>query len=81
MRDRATLYLAELDGHAGGPDAIDVKWTIPAKNLEKSLRQYLDNGTDTPFNLVSTLDFSPPAARDSLQASCQGMHWLACYSE
>ena len=53
MRDRATLYLAELDGHAGGPQAIDVQWSIPPKNLEKSLRAYLENGTDAPFDLVS----------------------------
>jgi hypothetical protein len=53
VRDRATLYLAELDGLAGGPEAIDVHWTIPAKNLEKSLREYLENGTDAPFDLVS----------------------------
>lgn len=52
VRDRATLYLAELDGHAGGPEAIDVQWSIPAKNLESSLRAYLDNGTDAPFDLV-----------------------------
>ncbi len=52
MRDRATLYLAELDGLAGGPEAINVQWTIPAKNLEKSLREYLDNGTNAPFQLV-----------------------------
>lgn len=55
VRDRATLYLAELDGHAGGPEAIDVHWSIPPKNLEKSLRAYLENGTDAPFDLVSTL--------------------------
>ncbi len=59
MRDRATLYLAELDGRAGGPDAIDVHWAIPAKNLEKSLRAYLDNGTDAPFDLVRASRFSP----------------------
>lgn len=52
MRDRATLYLAELDGNAGGPQAIDVQWNIPPKNLEKSLRAYLENGTDKPFDLV-----------------------------
>lgn len=55
MRDRATLYLAELDGHAGGPQAIDVQWAIPPKNLEKSLRAYLENGTDAPFDLVGPL--------------------------
>jgi hypothetical protein len=54
VRDRATLYLAELDGLAGGPAAITVQWNIPAKNLERSLRAYLENGSDAPFDLVST---------------------------
>ena len=52
VRDRATLYLAELDGKAGGLEAVDVQWDIPARNLEKSLRAYLDNGAEAPFDLV-----------------------------
>ncbi|CAL8463056.1 g2590 [Coccomyxa elongata] len=61
VRDRATLYLAELDGHAGGPEAIDVHWSIPPKNLEKSLRAYLENGTDAPFDLASVPRAVPQA--------------------
>ncbi|KAK9907459.1 hypothetical protein WJX75_004057 [Coccomyxa subellipsoidea] len=61
VRDRATLYLAELDGHAGGPQAIDVQWNIPPKNLEKSLRAYLENGTDAPFDLASVPKAVPQA--------------------
>ena len=53
VRDRATLELAQLNGLAGGPAAINVQWNIPAKNLEKALRAYLENGTDAPFDLVS----------------------------
>lgn len=53
VRDRATLELAQLNGLAGGPAAISVQWNIPAKNLEKALRAYLENGTDVPFDLVS----------------------------
>ena len=53
VRDRATLHLAELDGKAGGLAAVKVQWNIPAKNLEKSLRAYLENGTDAPFDMVS----------------------------
>lgn len=52
MRDRATLYLAELGGKAGGVEAVDVQWDLPARNLDKSLRSYLDNGGDAPFSLV-----------------------------
>ncbi|EIE27371.1 Coatomer, gamma subunit [Coccomyxa subellipsoidea C-169] len=61
VRDRATLYLAELDGNAGGPQAIDVQWNIPPKNLEKSLRAYLENGTDKPFDLASVPKAVPQA--------------------
>ena len=53
VRDRATLHLAELNGKAGGLAAVKVQWNIPAKNLEKSLRAYLENGTDAPFDMVS----------------------------
>ena len=52
VRDRATLYLAELGGKAGGVEAVDVQWDVPARNLEKSLRSYLDNGGEAPFSLV-----------------------------
>ena len=52
MRDRATLYLAELGGKAGGVEAVDVQWDVPVRNLEKSLRTYLDNGGEAPFSLV-----------------------------
>ena len=52
MRDRATLYLAELGGKAGGVEAVEVQWDVPARNLEKSLRTYLDNGGEAPFSLV-----------------------------
>ncbi len=52
MRDRATLYLAELGGKAGGVEAVDVQWDLPARNLDKSLRSYLDNGGEAPFSLV-----------------------------
>ena len=68
VRDRATLHLAELNGLAGGPAAINVQWNIPAKNLEKSLRAYLENGTDAPFDLV-TLFLSHAT---SLEGPCDG---------
>ena len=59
VRDRATLYLAELDRLAGGPAAITVQWNIPAKNLEKSLRAYLENSPDAAFDLVSAVYPAP----------------------
>jgi len=54
VRDRATLYLKQLDGGAGGPEAISKPWPVPAANLEKSLHSYLDGPTDAPF-LLSTV--------------------------
>lgn len=72
MRDRATLYLARLDGRAGGPEAVDVHWTIPAKNLEKSLRAHLDSGSDAPFDLVRT----PLPPHSAQHAFPTGVSWL-----
>ncbi len=53
MRDRATLYLKQLDGVAGGPDAICRPWPVPGSNLEVALHSYMDGPTDAPFLLVS----------------------------
>lgn len=58
MRDRATLYLAQLTGNAGGTAAIENSWSIPARNLEKSLRAYLEADQLEPFDLVR-LPFNP----------------------
>jgi hypothetical protein len=72
VRDRATLYLAELGGKAGGAEAVDVHWDLPARNLEKSLRAYLDNGGEAPFSLVRLIglplrDARAPAAAPLLR--------------
>lgn len=53
VRDRATLYLSQLTGHAGGEEAVQQQWDVPAKNLEASLRSYLQNGAQQAFDLVS----------------------------
>lgn len=53
VRDRATLYLKQLDGVAGGPDAICRPWPVPGSNLEVALHSYMDGPTDAPFLLVS----------------------------
>ncbi|KAK9828275.1 hypothetical protein WJX74_006878 [Apatococcus lobatus] len=56
VRDRATLYLRELGGLNGSTpsqsDYIDLNWTLPNKNLETCLRQYLENGATQPFDLA-----------------------------
>ncbi len=52
VRDRATLYLEQLEGRAGGFDAITVDGLVSAKNLESSLLQYLEGPLDAPFDVV-----------------------------
>ena len=54
VRDRATLYLYQLQRAAEGPDSVDPHWRIPAKGLEAALARYLAApDTDQPFDLVS----------------------------
>jgi hypothetical protein len=55
VRDRATLYLDQLGGVAGGTEAITAPWAVPGTNLEAALKAYLDGPTDAPFDLVCTL--------------------------
>lgn len=55
MRDRATLYLEQLGGVAGGTEAITAPWAVPGTNLEAALKAYLDGPTDAPFDLVHGL--------------------------
>ncbi len=52
VRDRATLYLEQLEGRAGGFDAITVDAHVSAKNLELALVKYLDGPLDAPFDAV-----------------------------
>jgi hypothetical protein len=53
VRDRATLYLYQLQRAAEGPDSVDPHWRIPAKGLEAALARYLAApDTDQPFDLV-----------------------------
>lgn len=77
MRDRATLYLKQLDGGAGGPEAISKPWPVPATNLEKSLHSYLDGPTDAPFLLVrdSGMQRTPPPPTRGIRFP--GVHFCA----
>lgn len=53
MRDRATLYLYQLQRAPAAGDSVDPQWRIPAKGLEAALQQYLDApDQDQPFDLV-----------------------------
>lgn len=70
MRDRATLYLSQLEGSGSGEEAVQPQWDVPSKNLEASLRAYLQNGAQQAFDLVGTL----PACSQTpmLEADCCG---------
>jgi len=52
VRDRATLYLSQLEGGGSGEEAVQPQWDVPFKNLEASLRAYLQNGAQHAFDLV-----------------------------
>ena len=67
VRDRATLYLSQLTGLAGGEEAVQQSWDVPAKNLEASLRSYLQNGAQQAFDLVSP---NSGTSSSSVQAEC-----------
>ena len=59
MRDRATLYVEQLSGKAGGVEAlVQPTARLPLKNLETALQEYLAGPTDKPFNF----DAVPPDA-------------------
>ena len=68
MRDRATLFLAELQGQEKAkPEARP--WNLAPRNLEASLQAYLASAnTDQPFNLVrvSDLPYSLPCDHHSV---------------
>lgn len=52
VRDRATLYLAQLEGHAGGLQGITAPVDVSVVVLEKTLQEYIASGTtDRPFDL------------------------------
>lgn len=52
MRDRATLYVEQLSGKAGGVGALVEKAPrLPLKNLEAALQIYLAGSTEVPFDL------------------------------
>ncbi len=65
VRDRATLYLAQL-GALNDIDAarslIAPEWLYPAKNLVSSLEEYLAAGdTSQPFDLSTVAKQAPPS--------------------
>lgn len=85
VRDRATLYLAELetaslvaavdeeeDVTANSGTIIDPRWQIPARGLETKLKEYLENeNTDEPFDLSTVPAALPPSPKS--KAKPQGL--------
>jgi coatomer subunit gamma len=70
VRDRATLYLAQLGevsedtALAPGSGLIDPDWNIPAKALESKLNEYLAAGdTAEPFDLSCVPTVLPPSPK------------------
>jgi len=54
VRDRAMLHLTQLQGGAGGAEAISPDLDINLAAFEASLRNYLDaDDTQQPFDVVS----------------------------
>lgn len=67
VRDRATLYLYQLQHAPQGPDSVDPHWRIPARALDDALTAYLAQpDTEQPFDLASvpeTVAVSPAKAK------------------
>lgn len=52
VRDRATMYLAQLAGQAGGPQHMGAQLDVSLIGLEKQLNEYVGGATDRPFDMV-----------------------------
>lgn len=79
VRDRATLYLKQLEGLAGGPESVRNHLHLPLRNLEATLKAYVSNPSDDPFDLVISHllthafhadAFEPPGKCDARNHSC-----------
>ena len=56
VRDRATLYITQLQEADGQPVPQPAPWNISSKSLEAALQAYLeDGGQSAPFDLVRGL--------------------------
>ncbi|KAG2486424.1 hypothetical protein HYH03_014871 [Edaphochlamys debaryana] len=64
VRDRATLHLQQLEGKAGGPDAVQPRLDVNITAMEKALSDYLAGPTDKPFD-ISVVPKAPPPVRAS----------------
>lgn len=53
VRDRATIFIEQLTGSAGGVSEVTMQPSFPLKNLEAALEEYLKGPMDQPFDVVS----------------------------
>lgn len=54
VRDRAVLHLTQLQGLAGGPEAVTITLDANLVAMEGQLREYVSSSeTAEPFDLVS----------------------------
>ncbi|GIL83130.1 hypothetical protein Vretimale_11463 [Volvox reticuliferus] len=51
VRDRAMLHLEQLEGKAGGPEAVQPRVDVNLAAMEKALADYLAGPTDKPFDI------------------------------
>ncbi|KAL4437499.1 hypothetical protein ABPG77_003480 [Micractinium sp. CCAP 211/92] len=73
VRDRATLYLYQLQRAPQGPESVDPQWRIPAKGLEAALAAYLEQPeTEQPFDLASVPEVAAPSPAKA-KAKPQGL--------
>eukprot|EP00951_Prasinocladus_malaysianus_P004619 scaffold32534_cov33-Prasinocladus_malaysianus.AAC.2 len=68
VRDRATLYMRQLQGGAGGVGKVRPHMRLPLKNLENCLKSYAANPSSTAFDLA----VRPAAALPKLILLCIG---------
>lgn len=69
VRDRATMYLKQLGGLAGGIPAMSLTLDVSVQGLEKALQEYISAGsTDRPFDIASV----PKRAVDHQQRITKG---------
>ncbi|EFN55078.1 hypothetical protein CHLNCDRAFT_31542 [Chlorella variabilis] len=73
VRDRATLYLYQLQEAPEGPESVDPHWRIPAKGLEAALQAYLASpDQEEPFDLSSVPEVVAPSPAKA-KAKPQGL--------
>lgn len=51
VRDRATLHIQQLQGHAGGPEAVRPNVDVSIIAMEKQLMEYLATPTEEEFDI------------------------------